>query len=206
MKKVFGWILLLLLPAFPAETVDGQHNQNTELVTWNVGPSLKRTHGIIRGGNVYIDSVQSSSQTFVRVDDAADSCSNPFWLTRPASDSLGKVRPIWENRLWGTFRGVDADSTTFVLRLQTQERVYSQSTGAYRWSPWTRTGKNGSAPDVTVTDSVVIPNLNSTTAFSQYVYFSAAGVRGRFCPDANIGSGTAAGDTIHFDSLHVFVR
>lgn len=207
MKKTILLLILLALPLLATDnTVDGQRNQNVELVTWNVSTSLKRTHGIILAGIVYIDSVQSSVQTYVRVDNTADSCSNPYWLVRPAPDSLGKVRPAWENRVWGSFRAVDKDSSTFYLRVQTRERIFDGATGAYRWTPWTRAGSNGSSPDVTVSDVITVPNMGSVTEFSQYMYFSAAGLQGRFCPDNNTSSAAAAGDTIHFDSLHVYVR
>lgn len=199
--------LAFCLPVFATDnTVDGQRNQNVELVTWNVSTSLKRTHGIILGGSVFIDSVQSSTQTYVRVDNASDSCSNPFWIVRPAPDSLGKVRPGWENRVFGSFRPVDKDSSSFVLRVQTRERVFDGATGSYRWTPWTRSGSNGNSPDVNVSDAITVPNLGSVSVHSQYIYFNVAGVQGRFCPDNNASSGTAATDTIHFDSLHVYIR
>lgn len=206
MKK-FILFLIFCLPIFATDnTVDGQRNQNVELVTWNVSTSLKRTHGIILAGIVYIDSVQSATQTYVRVDNTADSCSNPFWLVRPSPDSLGKVRPTWENRVFGSIRSVDKDSSTFVLRVQTRERVYDQSTAAYRFTPWTRSGSNSGSADVSVTDAVTFPNIGVTTVQSQYVYFSVAGLQGRFCPDNNASTAAAAGDTVHFDSLHVYIR
>lgn len=209
MKKII--LVLLALCCFKgfgqsSQSVLGQKNVRSSLVTWTAGANLLKTHGILLGNSVYVDtSTTGQANQFRRVDNTSDSCSNPFFIS---SDSLGGTRPVWEYRLWGQFRSVDKDSSTMVFRIQTREVFnYAATTQrAIQYGSWTIKGSNSGYADATIQDSALVPNIGTAARASQYTFFSVAGVQARFCPDDLPATANAAADTVHFDSLRVFVR
>mgnify|MGYP000039954926 CR=1 FL=1 len=207
MKKVFVLIGLFAVSLFAeAEPVAGQKTVQKNLVTWSAanGNWLLKTRLLFLGNAVYVDtSATGQANAFKRVDNAADSCSNPFNL---GSDSNGVVRPIWLYQLWETVRGVDGDSTSHTFRVQTRERVWDGSTRTIRWTPWTRKGANTGFADVTILDSLLIGNVKSTAKTSAYAVGNYLGSQARLCPDDNVATGDAAGDSLFADSLFHFTR
>ncbi len=208
MKALILFFLGLLAFTWAGEpsTIIGQRNVRATLVTFKAGANTGKTHGILLGNNVYIDtSTTGEANQFKRVDNTADSCSPPFFL---GSDSLGGSRGIWENRAWGIFRSVDKDSGAMVFRVQTSE-LYNYGAVTAKtivYTDWTRTGANSGYADVAVQDSVMIPVSGTTARLPQYAFFNVAGIRARLCPDDIAATANGATDTVHFDSIRVFTR
>jgi len=206
MKKLFLALFTLGALAFADGPVSGQKIVQKSLVTWSAasGNWSNKTRLLFLANAVYVDtSSTGQANQFKRIDNAADSCSNPFLI---AADTNGSTRPIWENRLWGTFRGVDKDSTGHVYHIQTRERVYDNTTKTVRWTPWTIPGKNAGYTDISIQDSVTIPAASVTSKISQYALYHVAGSWARLCPDDNVATGNAAGDSAFADSLLNFTR
>jgi hypothetical protein len=205
MKKIVALLTFLSAALIFADngSIFGQKMVRQTLITWTAGSNTGKTHGILLGNNVYIDtSTTGQTNQFRRVDNTADSCSDPFFI---ASDSLAGARPVWEYRLWGMFRSVDKDSSTHVYRVQTREvRFVKNRTISY--TAWTRAGTNSGYLDVTVQDTLVIPNIGTVARIPQYTLGMFAGTQARLCPDDIAGTANAATDTVHFDSLTVYTR
>ena len=205
MKKL--WILIGLLAAnlfAEAEPVAGQKTVSQALVTWSSTNWLLKTRLLFLSNNVYVDtSSTGQANQFKRIDNTADSCSNPFRL---ASDTNGTTRGIWLNQLWETVRGVDKDSTTHTYRVQTRERVYDGTTRTVRWTPWTRIGANTGFADVSVLDTLLIGNTGSTSKTAQYALGQYLGSWARLCPDDNVSTANGTGDSVFADSLFHFAR
>ena len=108
MKKVFVLIGLFAVSLFAeAEPTAGEKTVQKSLVTWSAasGNWLLKTRILFLGDAVYVDtSATGQTNQFKRVDNTADSCSNPFNL---GPDSNSTVRPAWLYQLWETVRGVD---------------------------------------------------------------------------------------------------
>jgi hypothetical protein len=207
MRKVFLIIGLLAYSIFSeAEPTAGQKTVQKNLVTWSAtsGNWMLKTRLLFLGDAVYVDtSATGQANQFKRVDNASDSCSNPFNL---GADSNSTVRPVWLYQLWETVRGVDKDSTTHTFRVQTRERVWDGSTRTIRWTPWTRKGANTGFTDVTILDSLLMGNVQSTAKTSAYALGNYLGAQARLCPDDNIATANAAGDSVFADSLFHFTR
>lgn len=206
MKKLFFALFTLAAFAYAQGPVAGQKTVQKSLITWSAasGNWSNKTRVLFLANAVYVDtSSTGQGGAFKRIDNAADSCSNPFPL---AADTNGSVRPIWEHRLWGTFRGIDGDSTSHVYRIQTRERVYDGTTKVTRWTPWTRAGKNAGYTDISVQDSVTISSAAGTSKIAQYGLYHVAGSWARLCPDDNAATANAAGDSVYADSLLNFTR
>lgn len=206
MKKLLFLFLGLFALASAGETITGQATVNQALVTWSAASgnwSLK-TRLLLLAGAVYIDtSATGQTGSWKRVDNAGDSCSNPFRL---ASDTNATSRPIWLYQLWETVRGVDGDSTSHTYRVQTRERVYDGTVKAVRWTPWTRRGANAGYTDVVIQDSLLFANVGGTSKTAQYALGHYLGSWARLCPDDNDATANAAGDSVFADSLFHFTR
>lgn len=206
MKKFLFALLTLAAAHAAAETIVGQKTIRSALVTWSAasGNWSNKTRILFLANNVYVDtSSTGQAGQFKRVDNAGDSCSNPVPLV---PDTNGTVRPIWEYRLWETVRSVDKDSSIHTYRVNTRERVYDGTTKITRWTPWTRTGSNAGYLDVTVQDSILVPNVGVTTKTSQYAFAFFAGSWARLCPDDPAGTANAATDSVFADSLYLYTR
>lgn len=208
MKKVLLTLLAALaIPLLAGEAIEGQKGLRVEPVTWNIGANIGKTRLLILGGVVYLDtSATGQTGSWRRIDNTADSCSQPALIT---SDTTGTTRPVWENRLWQLTRSRDADSSTHVFRIQTRERQFLGPLAGKRpaaWTPWTAKGANNGYADVTIQDSVLVANARTTSKVSQYSLFFVAGTQARFCPDNITGTATTNTDSIFVDSLRVYVR
>ena len=213
MAKMGFFFLWMFLPALlgvvfgdGTETILGQKNIRTTLVTWSAasGNWSSKTRLLFLGNSVYVDtSTTGQANSWKRIDNTADSCSNPIPL---ALDSNGATRPIWLYEVFETVRGVDGDSTSHTYRVQTRERVYDNAIKSLRWTPWTRRGANNGYVDVTVQDSLLFGNAASTSKTSMYALGFYLGSWGRLCPDDNVATANAAGDSVFADSLQHFAR
>jgi hypothetical protein len=206
MKKLF--LALTLTAAFlwaQGGPVVGQKTVQISPVTWTTGANTGKTRLMFRVGTVSLDtSTTGQAGAWKRIDNTADSCSQPFTL---ASDTNGSLRPVWEYRLWQLTRSRDGDSSTHVYRVQTRERVYNATINAIAWTPWSVKGANSGYADVTVQDSILVGNVKHTGAkYSQYSFFFVAGTQARLCPDDIAGTATTNTDSIFVDSLRVYVR
>ncbi len=189
-----------------ANTIAGQKTVNQSMVTWSAasGNWSNKTRLLFLGNNVYVDtSATRQAGEFKRIDNTADSCSNPFRL---GTDTNGTSRPIWEYRLFGTFRSVDKDSGTHYYRVQTRERVYDGDTKSVRWTPWTQSLRNFGYADVSIVDTLAIPNPGTTAKVLQYTLGSYLGSWARLCPDDNAGTANQATDSVFADSLNHVTR
>jgi hypothetical protein len=210
MKKIFLLIGLLTVSLFAeAEPVIGQKSVQVSPVTWSAtsGNWLLKTRILFLGNNVYVDtSSTGQAGQFKRVDNTADSCSNPFLLT---SDTLGSLRPIWQTPLvWELVRSKDKDSSTHVYIIQTRERFFNNTTRSLFWTPWTFAGNSSGYADFTVSDSILIPNVraDSISKWSQYGMGSVFGIQARLCPDDVAATANTATDSIFADSLKAYTR
>lgn len=209
MKKLK--LLLLVLAALAVAYADGpiagQKTVQLNLVTWSNsgGNWSNKTRLLFLGNNVYVDtSATGQAGQFKRVDNTADSCSNPFLLT---ADTNGTTRPIFQSPLlWEIVRSVDKDSSTHVYRLQTRERFYNATSKTIAVTPWTEKGTGTGYADFTVSDSILIANAGTTNKISQYGMGSVFGSQARLCPDDVSATANAAGDSIFADSLRAFTR
>lgn len=215
MKSIAFATLALLAVLAQAQNVviSGQHTLRVEPVTWTSATNTGKTRIKIVSPDsvnhrVWLDtSATGQTGAWKRIDNTADSCSQPFLIT---SDSTGVTRPVWEYRVWMLTKAVDADSSAHVYRVQTRERQFLGPIAGKRiavWTPWTVKGANSGYTDVTVQDSVLVANIRHSAAkFSQYSFFHAAGTQARLCPDNVAGTAKAIGDSVIVDSLRVNVR
>jgi hypothetical protein len=210
MKKVFALIGLLAISLFAeAEPIVGQKSVQVSPVTWSAssGNWSNKTRILFLGNNVYVDtSSTGQADQFKRIDNTADSCSNPFLLT---SDSLGGTRPIWQSPLlWELVRSKDKDSSTHVYRIQTREKQFNGATRTVLWTPWTYPGNSSGYADYTVSDSILIPNVrgDATNKWSQYGMGAVFGIQARLCPDDVAATANTSTDSIFADSLRAFNR
>jgi hypothetical protein len=207
MKKLLIIALALLAVAsFGAETVkiQGQGPAQISLVKWNTGANTGKTRIRFYTGNTYLDtSTTGQAGAWKRIDNTADSCSQPFLV---ATDSNGSGRPIWEYRLWQTVKSVHATLGLHVYRIQTREKVYDGSIKATRWTPWTYFGQNTGYVDVTVQDSILMAAPRSASKSSQYSLGFIVGTQARLCPSEAPTTSTATGDSVIADSLFFTAR
>lgn len=206
MKKMFLILFTLFAFARPdGETVVGQKVIRQSLVTWSTGAYKNKTRLLFLSTNVYLDtSVTGQAGQFVRIDNTADSCSNPFPIV---ADSNGTTRPVWEFRLWEQVRAIDKDSSQHVYRLQTRERIWNNTFKAPLFTAWTMKGANSGYADVTVQDSLLFPTARVTTKISQYTLAFVAGSWARLCPDDVPGKTSPnSADSLFTDSLYFFAR
>jgi hypothetical protein len=213
MKKVLFTLLAALALPLLAETIEGQKALQASLVTWTSATNTGKTRIKIVSPDsvnhrVHLDtSATGQAGEWKRIDNTADSCSQPVLLT---SDTTGTTRPVWEYRLWLLTKAADADSSTHVYRVQTREREFLGPIAGKRlvkWTPWSVKGANNGYADVTVQDSILVGNIRqSGTKYSQYSFFHVAGVQARLCPDNVAGTGKAIGDSVILDSLRVIAR
>jgi hypothetical protein len=211
MKKLF--LALTLTTAIlwaQGGPVVGQRNVQISPVVWNIGANTGKTRLKIVSPDssahlVYLDtSTTGQAGSWRRIDNTADSCSQPFVI---AGDSSGSMRPVWENRLWQLTKAADADSSTHQYRVQTRERVYHGTDKRVFWTPWTAKGANLGSNSVAMQDSILIANARfSGSKISQYSFFYVAGTQARLCPDNVAGTGKAIGDSVIVDSLRVYAR
>jgi hypothetical protein len=206
--RTFFLLVLFIAGCLRAEsyTAAGQKQIRRALVTWGSasGTYTGKTRIMYLGNSVYVDtSTTGQTGAWLRVDNAADSCSSSFFT---GSDSNGADRPIWEYRLWETVRSVDKDSSTHVYRVQTKERVYDNAIKNMRFTPWTLQRANQGYTGVTVQDSIVVLNAGTTSKLSQYSLGMFLGSWARLCPDDIAGTANAATDSVFADSIFVFTR
>lgn len=206
-KLLLSLLALVALVAADVDIIAGQKTLRSNLVTYSAasGNWSNKTRILFLGNNVYVDtSTTGQAGQWKRIDNTADSCSNPIPLT---SDSTGTARPIWEYRLWETVRSVDKDSSAHVYRVNTREWVYDATAPrGFRWTPWTRTGSNAGYLDVTVQDSLLVSNAGTTAKISQYALAMFAGSWARLCPDDVAATANAAADSVFADSSRVYTR
>lgn len=210
MKKApFTLLAALALPLLANETIEGQKRLQASLVTWTSGVSSGKTRILYRTNNVYLDtSTTGQTGQWKRIDNTADSCSQPFLLT---SDTAGTTAPVWMSPLvWETVYAVSVDSSTHAHRIQTRERQYLGPIVGKRiagWTPWTRKGTVTGYANVTVQDSVLFPSLRTgwgaRTKASQYAMANVFGVQGRLCPD---DVPETSNDSVIVDSIRVYTR
>lgn len=207
MKKVAFFALALIGFVFAGETIVGQSRVANSLVTWNIGANTGKTRIRFYTGNVYLDtSTNGQSGSWRRIDNTADSCSQPFLLT---GDSTGATRPIWEFRLWQKVKSVHATLGLHVYRIQTRERYFAQTAAdkyQARWTAWTMTQQNAGYADVTVQDSLLMNAPRSASNTSQYSFAFIAGTQARLCPSEAPTTSIAAGDSVIADSLMFTTR
>jgi hypothetical protein len=204
MKKYLFLLAALFTLAAAGETIVGQSTVRQSLVTWSSTNWTLKTRVLFLGNNVYVDtSSTGQAGQFKRIDNTADSCSNPFPLV---SDTNGTARPIWLYQLWETVRAINGDSSAHTYRVQTRERVWDNTTKQVRWTPWTRRGSGKGYVDVTIVDSLLVPATGSVPKVSTYALGFYMGSWARLCPDDNEGTDNGAADSVFADSLFHFTR
>jgi hypothetical protein len=207
MKKALFTLLAALALPLLAETIEGQKRITNSLVTWNSAANTGKTRIRFHAGQVALDtSATGQTGAWKRIDNTADSCSQPFLI---ASDTSGRVVPVWEFRLWQKVKSVHATLGMHVYRVQTRERQYLGPISGKQvagWTPWSYLGQNGGYADVTVQDSILMRAPRTVTNSSQYSFGFVAGAQARLCPDNTPETSSAAGDSVIADSLRFTTR
>lgn len=181
--------------------VSGIVSRNNPLITF--GP-YNGVNLLFLSGGVYVDSTPATTAlTLKRIDNNADSCSNPFFI---ASDSLEKNGGVWQFRLEALVTTTDGDSSTTAYKIQTRTFDWMPPPyQKYRARPWTQVGKNSGDANTTISDSIIFVNLKkSGVKWSQYGMASVWGTQARVCPERLAGTHGVATDTTKHDSLRVF--
>jgi hypothetical protein len=204
MKKILFVLSLAAGLVWADMKITAQGVVQKGIVTWTTGANTGKTRIRFYTGNVYLDT-SSTGQTgaWKRIDNTADSCSQPFLI---ATDSSGTGRPIWEYRLWQKVKSVHATLGLHVYRIQTRERVYDGTAKLVRWTPWTLTQQNAGYADVTVQDSLLMNAPRSASNTSQYSFAFVAGTQARLCPSEAPTTSIAVGDSVIADSLTFTTR
>lgn len=204
MKKLFLTLALLSGILWADMKVTAQGVVQKGLVTWTTGANTGKTRIRFYTGNTYLDtSATGQTGQWKRIDNTADSCSQPFLI---ATDSNGSGRPIWEYRLWQKVKSVHATLGLHVYRIQTRERVYNGTLKAMLWTPWTLTQQNTGYLDVTIQDSLLMAAPRSSSYSSQYSLAFIAGTQARLCPSEAPTTSTSVGDSVIADSLMFTTR
>lgn len=183
--------------------VGGQTSIFSGLVTWG---SYNGVNLLTTGRAVYVDTTPATeARTLKRIDNGADSCSNPFWISR---DSLEKAGSIWHFRIEPLVKTTDKDSSTMVYRVETRSFDFlGAPTYKYRARPWSIPGKNIGDDMTTIKDTVLIPNhYVAQVKRTQYGFVTVYGAQARICPDAVAATHGVAADTTYHDSVRVVIR
>jgi hypothetical protein len=207
MKRIVFAVLIAAFFVFDGSTqeaIRGQKNVSQVLVKWTTGVNTK-TRIRFYTGNVYLDtSTTGQGGAWKRIDNMADSCSNPFLIS---SDSSGTSRAVHEFRLWQSVKSVHATLGLHVYRIQTREKVYDAGIRAFRFTPWTMVGQNSGYSGQDIQDSILMLSPKpSASKSSQYSLSYVAGSMARLCPDVAPTTSTSAGDSTIADSLFFFSR
>jgi hypothetical protein len=209
-KLLFLFTLLapLVLADPPTITVLGQNRVSASVAYWSAasGNWTNKTRHLFLANNVYVDTSSTGmAGEWKRVDNTGDSCSNPVLMTAEAN---GKVRAIFLSpMIWENVYSVDKDSSTHVYRLQTRERFWNNAALAWLSTPWTQKGNSSGYADVTVSDSILIPNvLVVTTKTGEYGIGSVFGAEVRLCPDDVAATANQTGDSVIVDTSWVVTR
>jgi hypothetical protein len=207
MKFFYGASLLLFAFAGswaqPGYSISmGQGRLSASIITWSssAGNYTNKSRHLFLGNNVYVDTSSTGlAGEWKRVDNTADSCSNPFLI---ASDPNGKARAliaaplIWENAYT-----VDKDSGYHVYRLQFRERFINPRTGDVLTTAWTQKGSGVGYADITVADSVLIPTTGvASTKVGAYGIGYGMGTEARACPDDVAATANGATDSVIADT------
>ncbi len=136
-----------------------------------------------------------SSGTWVRDDNRADSCSRPFWI----ASEMGTY-PVWKYEIEKHIHGVDKDSNTMVYRVETR---YVQDWPKRMYWGWRKNGMVRSTPDVTILDTIIVPNTTVTTKVSVGALFFVTGDQARLCPDELPSTANGTTDSIFGDTILV---
>lgn len=200
MKKFIVLLLAISGLGFAqAISIFGQIDVVDERVTYGSDSAIQIR---ILGGQVHRDtSTTDTAQQWKRQDNTSDSCSNPIYLGRTA-------KPVWKFAIHEMVRARDPDSSAMVYRTEVRRKR-----GQYRndetWGPWVRVGNGSGYIDVTVQDTVAMPNLRyaaSTWGARYGMFFVGDGTQIRVCPDVLVTTANGATDTLLLRNTRLISR
>lgn len=205
--KFFAILIIALFAsaeAYQEVKTRGQGTIKDVLLTWTTGANTGKTRLRFLGNAVYLDtSATGQAGAWKRIDNTADSCSQPAFL---ASDTAALGLPVWQSPLvWvDKAKSADPDSSTFVLRIQTRQARFHPASKRWYWTAWTRKGANSAHVGQVVQDSVLFSSLvggAANTNYSLYHLASVFGTQARYCPDDVEGTANGTNDSIIVDSV-----
>lgn len=193
MKNLIGFVLLLVLGALwaqPPATIYGQMDVINERLTWGSDSAIQLRFLV---GQVHRDtSTPDTLQHWKRIDNTADSCSNPVYIGRTVS-------PVWKFALHEMVYARDPDSSTIVYRWEVRRRRLQHRKDT-TWGPWVAMRQGVGTVNDPVQDSVVMPNITdvaaSTWSARYGLFFLGDGVQARACPDQTAGTAITNTDTL----------
>lgn len=213
MKKLIIGMVALATLLSAQETIQGQRKVQGGLIQWqNTVTGLSHTRlRFLPGTGWFMDTsaatvagaLPGQSGQWKRIDNGADSCSIPNWLS---SDSNGMTAPIWKFELSQIVKAADPDSSRHIYRIQTRvSHVLGNGSSLKRaWRPWTRAGRNSGSALSPIQDSILMGNIGGT-ALTKHSQRGLAdlhgGVQFRLCPDDVTGTAGVVADTLILDSL-----
>lgn len=198
MKKLFLIsTLLLAVTASAWNTIQGKSNVTEDWVFWNTGSSAAdsiSTQIVFIGGNVYLDS----SDTWIRIDDTADSCSKAVNL----SDGAHAIHPYDLRLLIGSVRSPSDDSNSVDFNIETRTQIYyKDSYGKYhtRYTDW-MFYEHPAILD-SVQSTVAFPGSATGTTAKVWTKsrFNVTGDQMRLCP---VTPADITADSVLIDSLY----
>ncbi len=216
MKKIFHLLTLFAFAASlavadpPTETVLGQARVSVAIITWSAasGNWTNKCRHMLLGNAVYVDTSSTGlAGEWKRIDNTADSASNPFLLSSAAD---GRIRPIAYSPMIGSntyakFTGVD--SSIHVYRLHVRERFWSNATNSWAPTAWSQKGSGLAYSDNNITDSVLVPNVGiATTKTWNYGVGNVLGAEARAVPDDVAATANESTDSIIIDTAWAISR
>ena len=210
MKKILFLIGLFLVVAWSQTKVTTIGRQGWENIAY-YGADSSSTQIVFHTDTIMRDS----AGTLLRIDNGADSCSQPIDLIGNRGSVLGisavgGIEPQgpfgyeWE----GKVKSNTTDSTGVQYRIETRKRKYTAFGNRSRpywgaWIPFTRVG--GTAAEVIV-DSVVTWDAENAadTWATQAHLFKVTGHQMRLCPQEL--ATTISTDSIFHDSVYIYLR
>lgn len=181
-------------------TMQGRKNVTTNWVYWYTGSSgtdSLSTKILFNNSIIYVDS----ADTWVRIDNTADSCSKPFNLT----DGAFSAHAINIQTISGGFTSNVTGDNSIALEVSARDYLkYKDIFNDYV------TSFSGWFSDVigdgneTIKYSLEMPADSTGTTSKVYVKanFHLNGDQGRLCPSIPSGSLTTSTDSMYVDSLY----
>lgn len=189
MKKLA--LLILALAGFTlaqgtSSTIAGQYGVSGQYVKF--GSDLSDTV-------LFADSVvyRDSAGTFVQIDNAADSCSQPVIVEKRGAF------PIWLMELSWTVEATATASSAFKFNIES--RYCKDARLSLDCKAWVPVGVQVNDPNVAFADTIQTLDVGSTDAIRTRGRYFVTGSQVRFCPESQT-TGGASDSVFVYDMIH----
>ncbi len=182
--------------------IGGQARVNASIIRWSssTGTYFGKTRHMFLNNNVYLDtSATGLAGQWKRIDNTADSCSDPIPLT---STYYGAGMPILQSPQIGeNVYSRDKDSSIHVYRMRFRDRYALPDLSGYFTSAWTQKGTGLGYADQTISDSILIPSVPiAQTKIWAYGIAWGLGVEAQACPDDVAATANESQDSVIVDT------